>query len=108
MNMRLQDNKGLQVTQDLQYLTRTLTSDNIDTGLMLARSEHSGMHPIACGNCGCGPPGQRAAEAHPSAPYSVSDPQRQQEIPWCRSRDFLLLSCAGFCFSEYDGELQLG
>ncbi len=36
MTMRLQENKGFQVEQDLQYLTRTLTSDNIDIGLMFA------------------------------------------------------------------------
>ncbi len=38
MNMRLQEKKGSPVEQDLQYLTRTLTSDNIDTGLMFAPS----------------------------------------------------------------------
>jgi hypothetical protein len=34
--MRLQDEQGLTVEHDLQYLTRTLTSDHIDTGLMFA------------------------------------------------------------------------
>jgi hypothetical protein len=36
MSMRLQDKEETRVSQDLQYLTRSLTSDNIDTGLMFA------------------------------------------------------------------------
>jgi hypothetical protein len=56
MTMRLQEKQGLQVEQDLQYLTRTLTSDNIDTGLMFApgRSIRS-CTPSLAANPGAGP-----------------------------------------------------
>ncbi|MFA4860440.1 hypothetical protein [Methanoregula sp.] len=54
--MRSQDEQGLQVKHDLQYLTRTLTSDNIDIGLMFApdRSIRS-CTPSFAATAGAGP-----------------------------------------------------
>jgi len=54
--MRLQDNQGPRVTQDLQYLTRTLTSDNIDTGLMFAPGRSiRACTPSLAATAGAGP-----------------------------------------------------
>ncbi len=36
MNMNRRDDQDLQVKKDLQYLTRTLTADNLDIGVMFS------------------------------------------------------------------------